>query len=307
METGHEHLALEALSAPRRSAPAVRLRSLSILGVRVTDTTKHEAMLLMDTWIRARDGRARAVFIVNAHTLNLACDDPAYRAVLNAAEVVFADGTGVRLAASLQGTQLMDNLVGTDLLPLFFKTRLRRAYRYFLLGGTPGTAARAVARLQSEFPGIRMIGHHHGYFRESETASVISMINAAAPDMLLVAMGNPHQERWIHNHLRMLRVPLSIGVGGLIDHWAGNLQRAPQWVRRLGMEWGQILVQQPHKWRRYLLGNPKFVVRAVIDARRGGIQGGLQPDSIRPLHPRALTAHRTAVEPPGRPYNRGAY
>jgi len=94
------------------------------------------------------------------------------------------------------------------------------------------------------------------------------MINRAAPDMLLVAMGNPLQERWLHAHLPALRVPVSVGVGGLFDHWAGNLRRAPVWVRRLGIEWVQILLHQPHKWRRYVLGNPKFIVRAVREARR---------------------------------------
>ena len=76
-------------------------------------------------------------------------------------------------------------------------------------------------------------------------------------------MGNPLQEQWIHDHRAALRVPVSIGVGGLFDHWGGNLRRAPLWVRRLGFEWLQILLQQPgRKWRRYLLGNPKFLARA---------------------------------------------
>ena len=274
---------------------SVTCRTVSLLGVRVTDTTRREAVALMEAWIRAADGRARAAFIVNAHTLNLACEDAAYRAVLNAADVVFADGTGVRLAARLRGVQLVDNLVGTDLLPQFFTTHLARGYRYFLLGGTPGTDARAAARVRQEFPGIRVVGHHHGFFAESAAPAVIDQINAAAPDMLLVAMGNPLQERWIDAHRAALHVPVCIGVGGLINHWAGDLQRAPQWVRELGMEWGQILLQQPHKWRRYLLGNPKFVYRAVVDARRSGAQHGLQRYRIDPLHLRALDPRPTVV------------
>jgi N-acetylglucosaminyldiphosphoundecaprenol N-acetyl-beta-D-mannosaminyltransferase len=79
-------------------------------------------------------------------------------------------------------------------------------------------------------------------------------------------MGNPMQEQWIHGHLPMLEVPVSIGVGGLFDHWGGTLRRAPLWVRCLGIEWVQLLIQQPHKWRRYVLGNPKFVCRALSDA-----------------------------------------
>jgi len=153
-------------------------------------------------------------------------------------------------------------------LPLFLQSTLERGLRYFLLGGLPGVAAHAAARLEHDIPGICIAGHRHGYFRPGEEEQAIAQINAAAPDMLLVAMGNPTQERWIHAHLPALRVPLSIGVGGLFDHWAGQLRRAPLWVRRLGIEWVQILLQQPHKWKRYLLGNPLFVWRLLLDERR---------------------------------------
>ena len=252
---------------PNRDA----LRTLDVLGVRITDATIQAAVTLMEGLIRLGHGRARSVYIVNAHTLNVACDQPDYRAVLNSGDVVFADGIGVRLAARLQGVRLSDNLVGTDLLPAFFKATADRAYRYFLLGGRPGTATRAVATLGHRFPGIRIVGHLDGYSHASDTGRIVSTINKAGPDMLLVGMGNPKQERWIAAHLPVLRVPLSIGVGGLFDHWAGHLRRAPRWIRAAGLEWTQILMQQPHKWRRYILGNPMFVARIVrqrVDRRR---------------------------------------
>src|SRR5262249_42842994 len=142
-----------------------------------------------------------------------------------------------------------------------------RGYRYFLLGGSPGTPERAATLLERDFPGIHIAGHCHGYVSLGEARDVVATINRARPEMLLVAMGNPLQERWLHDHLDALRVPVSVGVGGLFDHWAGSLHRAPLWVRRLGIEWAQLLLQQPHKWRRYVLGNPKFIVRAIRDIR----------------------------------------
>lgn len=248
---------------------------LNLLGVHMTDATRAEAVALLDRWMHAPDGRARLVFIANAHTLNVASEDPGYRAILNAADVVFGDGTGVRLAARLRGVRLKDNLVGTDLLPLFFGATLRCRHRVFLLGGRPGTAARAAERLGRDFPGLQVAGHHHGFVAPRRAADVIAEINRATPDLLLVAMGNPRQERWLHEHRAALDVPVSIGVGGLFDHWAGDLRRAPRWVRRLGSEWVQILLQQPHKWRRYLLGNPRFIVRALRDSAAARVQGRL--------------------------------
>jgi N-acetylglucosaminyldiphosphoundecaprenol N-acetyl-beta-D-mannosaminyltransferase len=239
---------------------------VSILGVSVANVTKREAIALMDAWIRGYDGRGRAVFIANAHTLNLAHEDATYRRILNSADVVFGDGAGVRLAVRLRGVRMKDNLVGTDLMPLFLRAKRKRGYRYFLLGGAPGVPERAVARVEQTIPGVQIVGHHHGYLDEAESRAVVAQINACAPDLLLVAMGNPRQERWIHDHLDKLLVPVSVGVGGLVDHWAGNLRRAPLWVRRRGIEWVQLLLQQPRKWRRYMLGNPKFVFRALSDA-----------------------------------------
>ena len=262
------------ISATRPLPPAAfqdALPLVDVLGVPVTNATQTEAADLFEAWITARDGRSRAAYIVNAHTLNLAAEDPSYRAVLCAGDVVFGDGTGVRLAAKLKGVRMRDNLVGTDLLPFFFASRLERGYRYYLLGATADTVARAAASLRAQFPGIQVVGHRHGYVRPAETAGVVRDINAAMPDVLLVAMGNPIQERWIHEQRGELRVPVSVGVGGLFDHWGGNLRRAPQWVRRMGAEWVQILLQQPaRKWRRYLVGNPKFMARAMRAARRGG-------------------------------------
>jgi N-acetylglucosaminyldiphosphoundecaprenol N-acetyl-beta-D-mannosaminyltransferase len=229
----------------------------------------------MEGWIRARDRRAHAVFIVNAHTLNLASEDPEYLRILNSADVVFGDGTGVRLAARLKRVHLKDNLVGTDLIPELMNTTLDRAYRYFLLGGAPGTPERAVARLRSDYPGIRIAGHHHGFVSGPDSHAVVDLINASAADVLLVAMGNPLQERWIDDHRSELHVPVCVGVGGLFDHWAGNLKRAPVWVRTMGIEWTQILLQQPHKWRRYVLGNPKFVYRALMSVAQGSPSHGV--------------------------------
>ncbi|HYD50876.1 MAG TPA: WecB/TagA/CpsF family glycosyltransferase [Terriglobales bacterium] len=255
------------LPAPaRHGSDGLRARVLNVLGVQIIDTTKAHAIELMRTWIDSFRGRPRSIFIVNAHTLNLAWEDPEYRRILNSSDVTFSDGTGVRLAARLEGVSLRDNLVGTDLIPSLME-RYPGRYRYFLLGGPKGKAERAAEGVERLIPGARIAGVHHGFISENERGAAIERINAAQPDVLLVGMGNPHQETWIHHALPRLRVPISVGVGGLFDYWAGELERAPLWVRRLGVEWCYIMLHHRHKWRRYLLGNPKFLWRALQTAR----------------------------------------
>lgn len=239
---------------------------VSIFGIRISNLSKQEAIALIEDLINRRSGSTHPVYIVNAHTLNLAAENPDYHAVLSSAYKVLGDGTGVRWAARQRRVEMKDNLVGTDLLPDLFASTAGRGYRYFLLGANRETIKRTADSCQETFPGWELAGYSHGYLNDDETREVISQINAAQPHLLLVAMGNPMQESWIHQHKDQLQVPVAIGVGGLFDHWAGNLDRAPEWVRKMGHEWLQLLLQQPHKWRRYILGNPKFLFRMTRSA-----------------------------------------
>jgi N-acetylglucosaminyldiphosphoundecaprenol N-acetyl-beta-D-mannosaminyltransferase len=240
-------------------------RLLTILGVEITDVTRRRAIELLQGMIDRHRGRTGRVFFVNAHTLNLAAADRTYREVLRAADHVFGDGTGVRWAGYLQGVKVRDNLAGTDLVPALLRETAGYGYRYFLLGSDEQTIRRAAAAAAETYPGWTLAGYHHGYLTTSElTASAVRQINRARPHLLLVGMGNPLQERWIHAHQQQLDVPLCMAVGGLFDFWAENVSRAPQWLRNLGHEWLWRLGQQPSdKAKRYLLGNPLFLARAA--------------------------------------------
>ncbi len=241
-----------------------------VLGVEIDNVTRRQAIDLIEEAICRRDDSPASVFFVNAHTLNLAAADPSYRDVLNASDFVFADGTGVRWAARYQGVCVRENLLGTDFTPQFLLETSGRGYTYFMLGADGSTIARAADYARHCFPGWQLRGFHHGYLRDEKTATdTIDQINAARPDVLLVGMGNPLQEQWIEAHRARLSVPVCMGIGGLFDYWAGNVSRAPQWLRRAGHEWLWRLYQQPVlKARRYLLGNPLFLARVFRERSR---------------------------------------
>ena len=235
--------------------------TVSILGVKITNASSEEAIALIEGLFAGDSETTHPVYIVNAHTLNLAAEQSDYHAVLTGAYRVFGDGTGIRWAARQRGVRMKDNLVGTDLVPGIFTATAGRGYRYFLLGANPDSIECAARHCERSYPGWELAGYSHGYLDEEASSQVIATINAARPHLLLVGMGNPKQEQWIHRYRDQLHVPVALGVGGLFDHWAGNLNRAPLWIRKLGYEWLQLLLQQPHKWRRYILGNPKFLFR----------------------------------------------
>lgn len=236
--------------------------SVTVMGVRIANRSSAEAVDLMKSVLSGHRAGGANVFIVNAHALNLASRVPDYRNVIEGGDWVFGDGTGVRWAARMRGIEMRANLVGTDLVPLLMEKTSGEGYRYFLLGGEDDLIQAAAESSERLFSGWSLAGCRNGFFADCES-EVIEEINAAAPDLLLVGMGNPLQEEFLWRNRAALRVPLCIGVGGLFHHWAGDLTRAPTWVRGLGFEWLQILLQQPAKWKRYVLGNPEFLARAI--------------------------------------------
>jgi exopolysaccharide biosynthesis WecB/TagA/CpsF family protein len=207
------------------------------------------------------------MYFANAHTLNLAWSDPAYREVLNRAHVVLNDGVGLDLYAKLVNASFLENCNGTDLFPrLFAEARREAPLRVFLFGGARGRAARAAANIEARFPGVRVVGHLHGYGRDG----VVSTINASGADVVLVGMGNPLQEKWIDENLASLQVGVVAGVGALIDFLSGEVSRAPAFVRTVRCEWLYRLAREPRRmFRRYVLGNPTFLVRSFMYAFLG--------------------------------------
>jgi N-acetylglucosaminyldiphosphoundecaprenol N-acetyl-beta-D-mannosaminyltransferase len=256
----------QSSDAPRESESSQR-EDVSVLGVTVHDTTTAAALSRCGNHLTDPQSKATVVFFVNAHTLNLAASDSHYKSLLNCADYVFGDGTGVRWAVRLiHGRRLLDNVNGTDLTPALFQSYSGKGLRYFLLGGTPEMIERAAAYASAHFSGWTLAGSHHGYLDERTSTDVVHLINAARPDLLLVGMGNPLQEAWIARYRDRLRVSLCMGVGGLFTYWSGDLDRAPAWMRRCGIEWMHLLWRQPHKARRYVLGNPLFICRSLLQS-----------------------------------------
>ena len=206
---------------------ATEAAPLDCLGVPVT-RARFEALR---DWFHAAArtrGAARVMHFVNAHTLNLAWTDAAFRGVLARADVVLNDGVGLDLYARLVGARFERNFNGTDLVPaLLAHASPEDPLRVFLFGGVPGRAEEAARVLEARFPGVVVVGLRDGYAHDG----AVEAINAASPDVLLVGMGNPVQETWVESVRHVLDVGVAVGVGALIDFLSGRIPRAPRWVR----------------------------------------------------------------------------
>jgi N-acetylglucosaminyldiphosphoundecaprenol N-acetyl-beta-D-mannosaminyltransferase len=239
--------------------------TISLFGISIVNMEMNGALDLLEKYLLSEAKKVNTVMFVNTSTLNLVIEDSSFRDIVKSADTIFGDGTGVRWASRfLRGVQLKDNLNGTDMIPLLMTSRGKGVgYRYYLLGGTRKTNQKAAIAVRDLFPDWTLVGHHHGYVTSRESRAIVEEVNASAAHLLLVGMGSPVQERWIYTHIDRLRIPLCIGVGGLFSYWSGELTRAAQWLRFLGYEWVHLLVKQPRKITRYLIGNPKFLMRLV--------------------------------------------
>lgn len=229
-----------------------------VLGHRIDNLNTREAISRV-----LAPGRRRVSFL-NAHCANVAAHDDRYAAALERSEMVLADGVGVAMAANMAGTRIRENLNGTDFVPKLLTFAAQRGQTVYLLGGEPGTAERAAAALCRQIPGLRIAGTRDG-FSGSEDQAAIMDINASGADILLVAMGVPLQELWIDRNFNFLKARICMSVGGLFDFLAGNVSRAPKWVRRAKSEWGWRLLMEPRRMaKRYLIGNIAFLARAAL-------------------------------------------
>ena len=243
------------------------LDSVDLLGVSVTSGSSADVLAQIERRMDAAD--PLFVAFANANTLNLASTNPAYRNVLNKADLVLNDGIGVALGARMLGKRFPENLNGTDFLPLLLKLAASRGWAVFLLGGTAGTAETAAEKLSQRIAGLHIAGVHHGYLTPESSGDLVASVRASGAKVVLAGMGNPAQEFWLASNLEASGAQLGVGVGAFLDFAAGRVARAPEWMRRRRLEWVWRLMVEPRRlWRRYLVGNPLFLLRAARRARR---------------------------------------
>jgi exopolysaccharide biosynthesis WecB/TagA/CpsF family protein len=236
---------------------------ISALGLSVVDASSLEAVNGLLT------GGRRKAFFMNAHCCNVLRRENLYKTAVDCADYLLPDGIGISLAAKMSGTKLTTNLNGTDLIPEILKEAAKRSKSVYLFGGKPGVAEAAASELVSKIPNLCIAGTRDGYDASKNTHEVIEDINSSGADILLVALGVPLQENWLHSNFRTLNTQLNLGVGAALDFFAGEVKRAPKWVRKARSEWIWRLAMEPRRMaKRYLLGNISFVANTAKMAVR---------------------------------------
>ena len=231
---------------------------VNILGVNVDAVTMAEAVAHVT---EAMDVRANVMIATaNAEMIMRATHDEELRDILNAAALVVPDGAGTVWAARHLGHAMPERVAGYDLAQELLRRAPAEGRRIYFFGAAPGVAEKAKEKAEQLYPGIEIVGVRNGFFSPADNAAIIAEIRAARPDLLLVALGVPKQEKWIAAHLAELDVPVAIGVGGTLDVMAGVMKRAPYWMQKAKLEWLFRGLMQPKRAGR-LLALPKFVLK----------------------------------------------
>lgn len=233
------------------------MRQVDVLGVGVDSLDRAG---LLDAVARLVEARGRAVVAyANVHVLNVAARDERLRAFLNAADLCYCDGEGVRLGARVLGERLPERMTGADWI-WDFAARAEGRWRVAWIGGEPGVTEAAAAKLRERHPGLEVLAEHG--FHEA-WAPVVARVNAWRPDIVLVGMGTPTQERWAEDWRPRLDAPVLWVLGATADFVSGKVDRGPAWLHTR-QEWLARLVTEPRRlWRRYLVGNAVFLARVA--------------------------------------------
>lgn len=249
---------------------------VNILGVRFQNLTHTETVEFMEGMISI--GKPHMICTPNADHVVCIQRDREFKDIIANADLVVADGMAVVYASYLLGKPLKQNVGGRLLLPSMAKLSASKGYRIFLLGGSsPLINQKATDQLRRDYPGIRIVGHYSpplmSEFDETETARMISLINASKPDVLFVCLGTPKQEKWIAHNLDRLSPPVCLGIGVALDMIAGKVRQPPRWISEIGFEWLFRMLQEPKRlYKRYLINDLVFFYWVL--QQRLGIRNG---------------------------------
>lgn len=243
---------------------------IEILGLPFDNLDMAEALQRIEEFIENR--APTKIFTPNVALLVWARSDPFLKKVYESCDMVTVDGMAIYYASRILGTPLKESLSASLLFFPLLGICQEKGYGVYLVGAQNDVVNDAAKELQKQYPDLRILGLHHGYFdMEDPPAELIKDIQDKRPDVLFVGMSTPYKERFVESNIQRMNVPVSLGVGGMFDIAAGRAHFAPEWIRKLCLEWLYRLLQEPRRmWRRYLTTNSVFLwllVREIVRRR----------------------------------------
>jgi N-acetylglucosaminyldiphosphoundecaprenol N-acetyl-beta-D-mannosaminyltransferase len=219
------------------------------------------------SWLidQQKNGYGSHVVTMNAEMVIQAKNNHDFHEVLNKADLVVPDGSGVILYLTLNGIK-QTRFAGIELAQSLLRYAESEGENcpVFFYGGKPEVVVKAVEKWQRELPNLTIAGYQHGYINEEEHSALINQLQQLQPKIILVAIGAPKQEFWINQHKSLCSAAIWVGVGGSFDVWSGTKTRAPKFIQKIHLEWLYRLAQEPKRWKR-IFALPKFMILTLME------------------------------------------
>lgn len=234
-----------------------KIPTKTILGIPIVDLNLKEISSVI---FRLIEGTGKKTFFyVDANHFNIAEKDPIYKKILQGATFVHASGMGPIFASRMLGRSLPGRTPTPDFIYEFFAKAEDKNWSIYLLGGEEYITEKTTENLLKRFPKLIIAGYSHGFFAKNN--EIVEKINKAKPDVILVGMGPPIQEKWIMDNIDKVNAKTFWAVGALFDILSGKRKRPPKWMQGIGLEWLYRLGQEPGRlWKRYIFGNIVFLI-----------------------------------------------
>jgi N-acetylglucosaminyldiphosphoundecaprenol N-acetyl-beta-D-mannosaminyltransferase len=235
---------------------------ISVLGLPFSNVTMDQAIEKIDGFVE--EGGFHQIATANVDFVSRAMADTCLQQILCNCDMILPDGMPIVWASRIVGAPLQERVTGVDLVQRLAQQSASKGHRIFMLGAREEVAIRAIRCLEEKFPGVQIAGHHSpavASLADMDHEDILRRVKEAKADILLVAFGNPKQEQWIAMHRDRLPVSVAIGIGGTLDMIAGQVERAPLWMQKSGMEWFFRMAQEPARLAPRYLRNLKTLAQ----------------------------------------------
>ncbi len=228
---------------------------IDFMNIKIDNVTMDEALDKIREFIKTRNNAY--VVTPNADHMMTLQTDEMFQKVYDEADLILTDGKPLMWIAKFYKTPIKEKISGSDLFPRLCEMSAKEGYTMFFLGAAEGVAAKAKENLEKKYEGLNVVGTYSPPFGfekdEQELNKIINMVREAHPDILIVGLGAPKQEKFAYTYRDRLQVPVSLGLGASIDFEAGNIKRAPKWMSDVGLEWFYRMIKDPKRLvKRYL-------------------------------------------------------
>lgn len=240
-----------------------------MFGCEVASATMKETLEEIEKIIDSRTLTQHVV--INASKVVLMDNDDKLKNIVSNCPIINADGQSIVWASNILGQPLPERVAGIDLMEELIKLSEEKGYGIYFFGAKEEVVTHVIKYYAEKYPKLKICGYRNGYFSDEDIPNITRDMRESKADILFVAFSSPKKEYWLAENIKDINIPFCMGVGGSFDVVAGVTKRAPYWMQKVGLEWFYRFLQEPGRmWKRYLVGNTKFILITLREKFRKG-------------------------------------